>query len=137
MIIVTRGQAIAQSKVRYFTGVPCKNGHVTERYVKHYRCVACRMVTVKSWATRNPEKRLASSRKQDRKGFPEPTRPMPDRCECRGCPPGKKGLHLDHDHVTGEFRGWICVNCNTGLGKLGDNRAGLEIALAYLDRAKS
>lgn len=27
-----------------------------------------------------------------------------------------KGLHADHDHVTGVFRGWLCHPCNTRLG---------------------
>ena len=43
-------------------------------------------------------------------------------------------LCYDHDHVTGEFRGWICYGCNTGLGKLGDTIEGLEKAIAYLKR---
>lgn len=25
-------------------------------------------------------------------------------------------LNFDHDHSTGEFRGWLCTRCNTGLG---------------------
>ena len=44
---------------------------------------------------------------------------------------------LDHDHATGEFRGWLCRECNLGLGKLGDDIAGLRRALAYLERAQS
>ena len=39
---------------------------------------------------------------------------------------------MDHDHESGDFRGWLCTSCNTGLGKLGDSIAGLESALAYL-----
>jgi hypothetical protein len=27
-----------------------------------------------------------------------------------------KPLHCDHDHTTGEFRGMICMTCNTHLG---------------------
>ena len=41
---------------------------------------------------------------------------------------------LDHCHVTGRFRGWLCHDCNTGLGKLGDDTASVRRALAYLDR---
>ncbi len=42
---------------------------------------------------------------------------------------------LDHDHETGEFRGWLCQECNSGLGKLGDDIAGIRRALAYLERS--
>jgi hypothetical protein len=28
---------------------------------------------------------------------------------------------FDHDSTTDTFRGWICQQCNTGIGKLGDN----------------
>ena len=39
---------------------------------------------------------------------------------------------IDHDHDTGEFRGWLCNNCNTGLGAMGDTIEGLERAIKYL-----
>jgi hypothetical protein len=44
---------------------------------------------------------------------------------------------LDHDHATNEFRGWLCRECNTSLGNLGDDVAGLRRALAYLERTRS
>lgn len=40
---------------------------------------------------------------------------------------------VDHDHVTGLVRGILCFDCNTSIGKLGDNAAGLARALAYLE----
>ena len=43
---------------------------------------------------------------------------------------------LDHCHETNQFRGWICRNCNTGIGNLGDNVEGLENAIRYLKRNK-
>ena len=41
-------------------------------------------------------------------------------------------LFCDHEHVTKGFRGWVCRNCNSGLGQLGDSVQGLERALTYL-----
>lgn len=53
-------------------------------------------------------------------------------CDCCGRIVDK--LSLDHDHATGEFRGWLCHGCNTGLGKLGDTIEGVDRALSYLKR---
>lgn len=40
--------------------------------------------------------------------------------------------HIDHDHTTNQYRGLLCQECNTGLGKLGDTIEGVEAALTYL-----
>ena len=63
------------------------------------------------------------------------TRPCPNACESCGHPPRgtTDGLVLDHDHTTGAFRGWLCRNCNIGLGMLGDTREAVMALLAYLD----
>ena len=55
----------------------------------------------------------------------------PEVCDCCGNE-HHKSLVLDHDHNTLAFRGWICEPCNHGIGKLGDDIAGLEKAIAYL-----
>ena len=46
-------------------------------------------------------------------------------------------LFCDHDHATEKFRAWICRNCNSSIGLLGDSEAGLKQALAYLARTNS
>ena len=53
-------------------------------------------------------------------------------CEC--CGKTTEKLHWDHCHETADHRGWICNNCNTGIGKLGDNLEGVLKALDYLGR---
>jgi acetyltransferase-like isoleucine patch superfamily enzyme len=57
-----------------------------------------------------------------------------DICDCCGNT-HRKTLVLDHDHNTLRFRGFICEDCNQGLGKLGDNIEGLEKAITYLRKA--
>lgn len=44
---------------------------------------------------------------------------------------------FDHDATTHEFRGWICQQCNTGLGKLGDNIESITRVLHYLQHAET
>ena len=56
--------------------------------------------------------------------------PKPDKCEC--CGNETDVFHLDHCHTTEIFRGWLCLNCNVGIGRLGDNVAGIKKALDYL-----
>jgi hypothetical protein len=84
-----------------------------------------------NWKRKNPEKRRAWDRTS--RGLPLPTRATPALCECCGRPPGKRALNLDHCHRTGKFRGWLCDNCNTAIGKLGDDVFGLQRAIHYLE----
>lgn len=45
-------------------------------------------------------------------------------------------LHVDHDHESGDIRGLLCSNCNTGLGLLQDNPDILQSAIKYLHRSR-
>jgi len=45
-------------------------------------------------------------------------------------------LNMDHDHETGEFRGWLCGKCNKAVGLLGDGPELVERLLAYLKKAE-
>src|ERR1700722_2852769 len=114
------------------------------------RCMVCARNRSKLWRRANPEK-AASKSKEWRKanperqrailskhyGYPTPTRPLSKICECCGRAPGKRALGLDHDHDTGQFRGWLCDNCNRGIGMLGDTLLGAQHAVEYLTRAAS
>lgn len=55
---------------------------------------------------------------------------IPETCACCGILSSK--LVCDHEHNTERFRGFICHNCNRGIGLLGDNLIGLENAVRYL-----
>lgn len=44
----------------------------------------------------------------------------------------KQRLAVDHDHITGEVRGLLCIACNRALGSLGDSVEGLEKAIAFI-----
>ncbi|MEV0276057.1 endonuclease VII domain-containing protein [Streptomyces sp. NPDC050610] len=42
-------------------------------------------------------------------------------------------VHVDHCHQTGRVRGVLCFNCNSAIGKLGDDPGTLRRAIAYLE----
>ena len=56
----------------------------------------------------------------------------PDHCML--CQAKSDVLEIDHCHITGQFRGWICKNCNTGLGKFLDDSQFLIKAIEYLHK---
>jgi hypothetical protein len=45
-------------------------------------------------------------------------------------------IHLDHDHATGKFRGFLCRSCNFGLGCFKDSIEFMEKAIEYLKEKK-
>lgn len=48
-----------------------------------------------------------------------------------------RDTHVDHDHTTGEIRGILCKNCNTGLGQFKDSPELLRRAALYLESVDS
>ena len=53
---------------------------------------------------------------------------------CEICGMRHERLCLDHDHGTHEKRGFLCANCNKGLGMLKEDPEILENAINYLCR---
>lgn len=47
--------------------------------------------------------------------------------------PSAPAAHVDHCHETGRVRGVLCFNCNSAIGKLGDDPDTLRRAIAYLE----
>jgi recombination endonuclease VII len=64
-------------------------------------------------------------------------RPRPEICELCGEKPRKTdkrhGIHFDHCHITGKFRGWLCYRCNNILGQVRDKSELLRRLADYLD----
>lgn len=106
----------------------------------------------KKWRENNPAKVLENARKYNnahkdkiairllRKTFgtevvdSAPTKP--EICDVCGRTPTNKGLHFDHCHKTGKFRGWLCHHCNIGLGNAKDDPAICRAWADYLERNK-
>src|SRR5688572_24838303 len=87
----------------------------------------------REWAVANPERVRAHGRKSARKanGIANPTgeaRSGPCPC-CQVDGP----LVCDHDHPTGEVRGWVCRVCNL---RMGSDETSVEAVRRTLSRAK-
>ena len=65
MEIISRKEAIARGLRRYFTGKPCKHGHLTMRYTKSTRCIACNKTKNDDWYMKNKDE-IRRSYKENR-----------------------------------------------------------------------
>ena len=53
---ISRKDAILQGLSKYFTGKPCKHGHIAERLVVNGTCYDCTKLRVAKWQQKNPER---------------------------------------------------------------------------------
>jgi hypothetical protein len=128
-----------------------RQAYAREYYAKNREAIlAATRTSAEAWAKANPEARKEHKRRyreknrlqlktaQWRQSLEEMAgRPRPETCEaCGGPPDHKKGLHFDHCHTNGHFRGWICRSCNLALGNVQDDPIRLLKLVAYLKRTK-
>lgn len=59
MNVISRKEAKAAGLKRYFTGKPCKRGHVVERQVASERCRECATASTAACRKRSPDKAAA------------------------------------------------------------------------------
>lgn len=59
--------ARAAGHVHYFTGKPCKHGHIAPRYVKRYSCIECNRIEHEKRYIPHPRKLLTSEEKAKRR----------------------------------------------------------------------
>ena len=57
-----------------------------------------------------------------------------NNCEICGCELNKKNKHFDHNHLTGTYRGALCMKCNLGIGYFDDNEKKLKNAIKYIKK---
>ena len=126
--------------IRYWTGEPCEAGHLAERYVSSRHCVVCQKE--RSTKYQKTQKGKDKSRERHlRKTYGVSLQEVLKAKQCEICftsliSEGMAGnsVCVDHDHVTGDVRGFLCNNCNRGLGMFMDNKEYLESAIAYLNK---
>ena len=54
--VISRSDALANGFKRYFTGKPCRCGHVCERHTSNRLCFMCNREHKEAWYAANPEK---------------------------------------------------------------------------------
>ena len=59
--VISRKKAIERGFLRYFTGIPCKNGHISERSCSNRNCLDCAAKRQRIWVSSNPDKSRKSS----------------------------------------------------------------------------
>lgn len=140
-------------QTKYFTGKPCKRGHIADRYSASRACTECvrepANIRAKTWAQENPDKVRSSNLKKYNitlEQYNEMLINQNNSCAICGSPdPGVGSFAVDHDHSCcaerktscGKcIRGLLCSNCNNGLGRFKDNFEILLKAAKYLQKKK-
>lgn len=113
-------------------------------------CIPCSKQKAKTrWNSRSPKKRLEQHLKHkygiSHSRFAEAWSAQKGCCAiCETELPDlmtydnrRRGYAIDHNHETGEFRGILCLKCNTLLGMASDSIDVLYAAVRYLDERGS
>lgn len=123
---------------KFFTGLPCKNGHVAERWNYNGICVECkrdgdRASNLKAGKRYRVKKEYGLTVEQ----VDKIATTQDNKCAICKDPLGSTHhAQIDHCHTTGKVRGLLCINCNWLLGKSRDNPGLLRAAATYLERTK-
>lgn len=90
-----------------------------------------REAAIKAWNAAHPERAAARHERNMSVLEQRAGRSRPAACEACGRASDRR-LDFDHDHVTGEFRGWLCRHCNLALGHVSDDPCVLQNLIDYL-----
>jgi ribosomal protein L37E len=136
-LVIGRKDARAKGLKRYFTGKPCKHGHIADRNVITGKCSDCRFPSAAKWREYNKrwsEKypgRAQEVKYRNRYGLELSQIPAkPNICDI--CSQHHKKIVLDHCHSSKKFRGWLCDPCNIVLGNIKDDTDILHKMIDYL-----
>ena len=152
-VTINRGNIKPRPVPTHRTCIDCgKRGSVDGFTRGRNVCIPCRAIRGRVWKSENPGRVSASRlrnaaatlareeiRKATRKGLdPAVVQAHRERhgdtCDICGGPPIRKSFAVDHDHITGVFRGLLCDHCNLALGLLKDDPIRIRAAARYLER---
>lgn len=118
--LVSRQKALQFNLITYFTGKPCKRGHLSVRFTLTSNCKQCQQDYAKEHQTRLHLKKKFNLTEADYYAMLERQNGVCKICkeeESRidGQSKRIKPLSVDHCHKTGKIRGLLCTKCNLGI----------------------
>ncbi len=114
MELITRAEALERGLTRYYTGKPCKHGHVCERTVRDWYCVECGKQSDKRHRHKKKSTRVITRAEALKNKDPR----VITRAEAleRGLKHYYTGKPCKHGHVCERYTGdWCCVECRRGI----------------------
>lgn len=123
---------------KYFTGEPCKNGHVAERWNYNGMCVVCKREADKASNIKAGKKwRIKKTYGLSVEQVEQMLEMQDNKCDvCHEEFEDTYKVQIDHCHTTGKVRSLLCINCNWLLGKSKDSPDLLRKAADYLEKHK-
>jgi hypothetical protein len=120
---------------KFFTGKPCKHGHIAERWNYNGMCVECKK------RQDRPSNLKAAKKYHVKKKYGLTLEHVDGMMinqdhKCAICDmefPDDYKFQIDHCHTTGNVRGLLCITCNWILGRVNDNPETLRSAAKYLE----
>lgn len=116
----TRIEAKEQGLTRYYTGIPCVHGHLTERMVTNKTCLACHRIHIRTRKNKNsPENKVkckARSAANDEIRRGKITKP--DNCSRCNSTVKIEGHHEDYSKPLEII--WLCESCHQEHHKYND-----------------
>jgi 5-methylcytosine-specific restriction endonuclease McrA len=79
-----KAAARASGAIRYFTGKPCRNGHIAERLVCDGHCIECKNINGKKSAQRHPQTSALAKRRYRERNREKLRAAYADYCERKG-----------------------------------------------------
>lgn len=136
--IPERAEAIKNNQTLYFTGKPCKNGHIAPRFTNNGTCKECFKIIAKKSYHKYYNERNFNISDADRQLIDDNQNGVCAICKeeetiIDGQTKKVKPLSLDHDHKTGKIRGLLCTKCNIGISHFNDEAYLLRRAADYLE----
>jgi hypothetical protein len=60
-----RREAKALGMDKYDTGKPCRNGHLSDRYISNGECIECHKLKIKNYDRKNSDKKYYEANKEE------------------------------------------------------------------------